>query len=80
MSVTVFGKLNIDIIYSGIDRLPEKGEEIYSKDFDIQLGGGPALLPIILNRLNVTCKLGTFLANDLTSTLAKNLLEKKGYN
>ncbi|MCP4180567.1 MAG: carbohydrate kinase family protein [bacterium] len=80
MSVSVFSRLNLDIIYSGIDRLPEKGEEIYSDHFDIQLGGGAPVLPIVLKRLNVKGKLGTFLSDDLVSTLAKNLLKKLDFD
>jgi len=80
MSVAVFSRLNLDIIYSGIDRFPEKGEEIYSDHFDIQLGGGPPVLPIVLNRLNVKGKLGTFFSDDLISTLAMNLLKKLDFN
>jgi ribokinase len=76
MSVAVFSRLNLDIIYSGIDRLPEKGEEVYSDSFDIQLGGGPPVLPIVLKRMNVKGKLGTFFSDDLVSTLAKGLLKK----
>ncbi|MBP7781749.1 MAG: Carbohydrate kinase family protein [Pseudomonadota bacterium] len=74
MSVAAFSKLFVDIIYAGLDKLPNPGEEIYSQGFDIQLGGGAALLPIVLNRLNVPSKLGTFLANDLPSKIARELL------
>ena len=34
------GCTNVDILYSGIDRLPNEGEEIYAKHFSLQLGGG----------------------------------------
>ena len=74
MSVAAFSKLFVDIIYAGLDKLPNPGEEIYSQGFDIQLGGGAALLPIVLNRLNVPSKLGTFLAHDLPSKIARELL------
>ena len=80
MSVAVFSRLNVDIIYSGIDRLPEKGEEIYSDNFEIQLGGGAPILPIVLKRLNVKGKLGTFFSDDLVSSLAKDLLEKLDFS
>ena len=33
------GRTNIDLIYSGLDRLPVPGEEVYSKGFGIHLGG-----------------------------------------
>ena len=31
------GCTNVDILYSGIDRLPNEGEEIYAKHFSLQL-------------------------------------------
>ena len=80
MSVAAFGKLFIDVIYVGLDKLPALGEEVYSKEFDIQLGGGAALLPIVLNRLNVPSKLGTFLANDLRSKIARELLNDLNFS
>ncbi len=77
--VTVISKLFIDLIYSGLERLPHPGEEIYSNSFDINLGGGAALIPIVLNRLNVPSKLGTFLANDLPSKIARELLNSLNF-
>ena len=34
------GYSNIDLIYSGLDRLPDKGEEIFARGFSMQFGGG----------------------------------------
>ena len=34
------GSVNIDLLYYGIDSLPVEGEEVYSKNFSLQLGGG----------------------------------------
>ena len=34
--VTGFGKTNVDIIYSGMSRIPQEGEEIYAEDFSMQ--------------------------------------------
>ena len=31
------GYSNIDLIYSGLDRLPDKGEEIFARDFPCSL-------------------------------------------
>ena len=30
--VAAFGKLNVDLLYSGMPRIPNEGEEIYSKE------------------------------------------------
>lgn len=76
MSVAVFARLNVDFIYSQIARLPEPGEEIFSRNFDMQLGGGAAVIPIILNNLGIETKLGTFLSDDMQSIIAKMLLDK----
>ena len=45
------GCTNVDILYSGIDRLPNEGEEIYAKHFSLQLGGGVPATLINLGRL-----------------------------
>ena len=79
MSVAAFGRINIDMLYSGFEKLPEPGEEIYSKDFDIQLGGGSTLIPIVLNQLGVEAKLGVFLSDDMLSEIARKLFTKLGF-
>ncbi len=43
------GCTNVDILYSGIDRLPNEGEEIYAKHFSLQLGGGGCILCFIFS-------------------------------
>ena len=47
------GCTNVDILYSGIDRLPNEGEEIYAKHFSLQLGGGVPATLINLGRLGI---------------------------
>lgn len=43
--VTGVGATNVDLLYQGFDRLAGVGEELYCKDFSLQLGGGvPATL------------------------------------
>ena len=34
------GKTNVDILYAGLKRLPQLGEELYSDGFKLCLGGG----------------------------------------
>jgi ribokinase len=80
MTISAFGLLNIDIIYSGVNALPKPGEEIYYPNFDIQLGGGSVLAPIVMNHFGVKSKLGTFISNDLQGDLAKKLLKKLNFN
>jgi ribokinase len=70
--------INIDILYSGLSRIPNLGEEVYSKQFDFQLGGGPTATIIALSRLGAACEFGTFLSDDFMSQFAKGVLEKNG--
>ncbi len=76
--VAAFGKLNIDLLYSGMPRIPNEGEEIYSKDFRVCLGGGLPATMINCSRLGVPAKIGTFLGDDMFSQFAKGKLIKSG--
>ncbi len=76
--VAAFGKLNIDLLYSGMPRIPNEGEEIYSKDFKVCLGGGLPATMINCSRLGVPAKIGTFLGDDMFSLFAKDELDKSG--
>ena len=76
--VAAFGKLNIDLLYSGMPRIPNEGEEIYSKDFRVCLGGGLPATMINCSRLGVPAKIGTFLGDDMFSQFAKSELLKSG--
>ena len=58
--VRAIAPLYTDLIYSGFDALPAPGEEVYTKAFDLQLGGGAAAIPITLSRMGVPARLGTF--------------------
>ncbi len=76
--VGAFGKLNVDLLYSGMPRIPNEGEEIYSKDFKVCLGGGLPATMINCSRLGVSAKIGTFLGDDMFSDFARRELEKSG--
>ncbi len=76
--VAAFGKLNVDLLYSGMPRIPNEGEEIYSKDFKVCLGGGLPATMINCSRLGVPSKIGTFLGDDMFSQFAKSELDKNG--
>ena len=80
MSVAAYARLNVDFIYSGIPKIPELGEEIYSENFNVQLGGGSAVTPIILNNLGIKSKLGTLLGNGFQSKIARELLDNFDYS
>jgi len=76
--VSGVGNINIDILYSGIDQIPNEGEEVYSQGFDVQLGGGIPATMINLARLGVPTKFSTFLGNDMFSNYAKEKLTEFG--
>ena len=76
--VGAFGKLNVDLLYSGMPRIPNEGEEIYCKDFKVCLGGGLPATMINCSRLGVPAKIGTFLGDDMFSDFARKELEKSG--
>ena len=78
--VGAFGKLNVDLLYSGMPRIPNEGEEIYCKDFKVCLGGGLPATMINCSRLGVNAKIGTFLGDDMFSDFARKELDKSGTN
>lgn len=74
-----FGQMNLDVIFKGFPHMPEAGEEVFAKQFDLQLGGGPMLYPILLNNLGFKTKLGTFLSDNEASSLCINLMDRIGF-
>ena len=74
-----FAQMNLDCIFQGFDRLPEPGEEVFAKHFTLQLGGGPMVAPIVLNRLGCRVELGTFLGEGDVTEVCVKLLEKQGF-
>ena len=76
--VAAFGKLNVDLLYVGMSRIPNEGEEIYCKDFKVCLGGGLPATMINCSRLGIPAKIGTFLGDDMFSQFAKSELDKSG--
>lgn len=69
--VTGFGPTNVDLLYSGMPRVPQEGEEIYAADFSMQLGGDYPATLINLGRLGVPTHVQTFLGDDVFSSFAK---------
>lgn len=76
--VTGFGKTNVDLLYSGMPRIPGEGEEIYSEDFSMQLGGGIPATLINLGRLGLPGRIQTFLGQDMFSRFACGEFERSG--
>ncbi|MDE5973773.1 MAG: carbohydrate kinase family protein [Eubacterium sp.] len=74
------GATNVDLLYQGFDRLAGVGEELYCKDFSLQLGGGLPATLINLGRLGISTKIATELGSDIFSNFAKEKFVKNGVN
>ena len=72
------GFANLDLLYAGLQKLPEEGQEIYAADFDMQLGGGVPATMINLSRLGVPSRLLTYLGEDLFSQFVRRALDGYG--
>ena len=66
------GRTNIDLIYSGLDHLPLLGEEVFSDDFGIHLGGGAPGEAVILSKLGIPAKVITWLGSGLFANIARS--------
>lgn len=76
--LTFVAQLSLDFIFGGIDKLPKSGEEVCSKNFDIQLGGGTLVYPIVLTRLGIPCKVLLKKSKTLQSEIAFDILKSYG--
>lgn len=74
--ISAISPINIDILYSGLPRIPNLGEEVVSKEFDLQIGGGPPASLITLKKLGLDVLLGTFFSDDNMSFVGKMLLKQ----
>ncbi len=72
------GATNVDLLYQGFDRLAGVGEELYCKDFSLQLGGGLPATLINLGRLGIETRIATELGNDIFSNFAREKLLENG--
>ena len=72
------GVTNVDLLYSGMPRVPAEGEEIYSEGFQVQLGGGAPGTLITAARLGLPTRLATYLGDDLFSSFARDEFMRSG--
>ena len=71
------GGVNVDLIFSGLERIPAEGEELYGKKFSMMLGGGTPGTLVLLSRLGIPVRLQTGLGEDFFSRFAALELEKE---
>ncbi|WP_455582800.1 carbohydrate kinase family protein [Dysosmobacter sp.] len=72
------GSVNIDLIFSGLPRVPEEGQELYSQGFSMQMGGGIPATLVNLGRLGVPVRIQTGLGEDLFSRFAVDAFQTAG--
>ena len=65
-------------MYVGMPRVPQEGEEIFSQDFRVLLGGGAPGTAVNAARLGIPTRLATYLGSDLFSGFAARSLSRIG--
>jgi len=78
--VAILGRVFVDLLYTQVERIPNVGEEVYSKGFDIQLGGGPIAYAALLNGLGIDVNFGTFFSGGIRSSIAKKILSEMNFS
>lgn len=78
--VAGIGKTNVDLLYANMNKLPDVGEEVYTDDFSVALGGGLPGTLVNLSRLGVPVRLATYLGTDMFSVFAEREFRKNNVN
>lgn len=73
-----YGKTNVDLLFEGMPRLPEEGEEIFTDKFSLCLGGGVPGTMVTLSRLGIDARTVTELSDDMFSNFALSEFRKAG--
>ena len=72
------GIINVDLLYSGLARIPGEGEELFSENFCVRLGGGIPATLLNLKGLNVPVSLQTAWGSDIFSRFANEQIQGFG--
>jgi len=75
--VIVVGSYSIDLIFSGMDKLPQLGKEVISKDF-IMTPGEAFIAAVSMHRLGINVGWAADFGNDNFSKLALEYVRKEG--
>ena len=75
-----FAQANVDLIFKDFDRLPQPGEEVFARQFTLQLGGGPSVCPMVLEKLGFRVRLGIFLGQSTVSRLYRQMLQQRCFS
>ena len=66
-----------DMIFAGLDEMPEAGKEMFCKDMKVR-AGGCAITPVALARLGVDTALLTRLGNDVLGNIVYDMMKSSG--
>lgn len=72
------GSINIDLMFEGLPRIPNEGEELYANGFSLQMGGGVPATLLNLAGLGVPVRILTGLGDDMFSDFARRTFEQFG--
>ena len=72
------GSINIDLLFEGLPRIPNEVEELYSRGFSLQMGGGVSATLLNLAGLGVPVRIQTGLGNDMFSDFARRTFASFG--
>ena len=72
------GSINIDLLFEGLPRIPNDGEELYSRGLSLQMGGGVSATLLNLAGLGVPVRIQTGLGNDMFSDFARRTFASFG--
>ncbi len=72
------GKINVDLVFGGLDRLPLPGEELYSDSFDPLLGGGVPSMLYHAASFGARTELITYIGKGFFSGFVTEKLSEKG--
>ena len=78
MAVSEVNDCNIDLLFEGLPRIPNEGEELYSRGFSLQMGGGVSATLLNLAGLGVPVRIQTGLGNDMFSDFARRTFASFG--
>lgn len=72
------GSINIDLLFEGLPRIPNEGEELFAQGFSLQMGGGVPATLLNLSGLGVPVRILTGLGEDMFSEFARRTFERFG--
>ena len=73
------GVTNVDLMYVGMPRVPQEGEEIFSQDFRVLLGGGAPGAAVNAARLGIPTRLATHLRRSVFPALPARSLSRTAF-